>query len=317
MELEDRRIAHLDMDAFYASVELLRYPELRGLPVVIGGGSSNLPLTEADGSRRFLRMKDYVGRGVVTTSTYEARELGVYSAMGIMKAARLAPEAILLPTDFDAYRRYSKLFKQAVTNIVPDIEDRSIDEIYIDLSGQRGEMGSLALRLKQAVFEATGLSCSIGVAPNKLLAKICSELEKPNGLTVIEYVDIPSRIWPLLVSKVNGIGPKSNQKLALIGIFTIGDLANVDPNLLQANFSQSYARWLCNVAQGIDDRPVVTISEPKSFSRETTFEKDMHARYDRESLTAVFNTLCVRVAEDLDRKEIGRASCRERVCQYV
>src|SRR3546814_7138461 len=124
MELEDRRIAHLDMDAFYASVELLRYPELRGLPVVIGGGSSNLPLTEADGSRRFLRMKDYVGRGVVTTSTYEARELGVYSAMGIMKAARLAPEAILLPTDFDAYRRYSKLFKKTVTNIVPDIEDR-------------------------------------------------------------------------------------------------------------------------------------------------------------------------------------------------
>src|SRR3546814_17841817 len=106
-------------------------------------------------------MKEYVGRGVVTTSTYEARWLGVYSAMGIMKAARLAPEAILLPTDFDAYRRYSKLFKQAVTNIVPDIEDRSIDEIYIDLSGQRGEMGSLALRLKQAVFAATGLSCSI------------------------------------------------------------------------------------------------------------------------------------------------------------
>src|SRR5687768_4971606 len=117
-----RRIAHLDMDAFFASVELLRYPELRGLPVVVGGGSRHQPVLQPDGTRRFSKLRDYAGRGVVTTSTYEARALGVFSAMGTMKAAALAPEAILLPTDFESYKRYSRLFKAAVAEIVPDIE---------------------------------------------------------------------------------------------------------------------------------------------------------------------------------------------------
>ena len=129
-----RWIAHLDMDAFYASVELLRYPELRGLPVVIGGGRRHQPETLGDGTRRFFRLRDYTGRGVLTTSTYEARALGVFSAMGTMKAAQLAPDAILLPVDFDEYRRYSRMFKAAVREIAPKIEDRGIDEIYIDLS---------------------------------------------------------------------------------------------------------------------------------------------------------------------------------------
>jgi DNA polymerase-4 len=129
-----RRIAHLDMDAFYASVELLRYPELRGLPVVIGGSRAQQPLPLADGGRRFARLRDYAGRGVITTATYEARALGVFSAMGIMKAAKLAPDAILLPVDFPAYRHYSRLFKAAVAQLAPHIEDRGIDEIYIDLS---------------------------------------------------------------------------------------------------------------------------------------------------------------------------------------
>lgn len=124
-----RRIAHLDMDAFYASVELLRYPELRGQPVVIGGRRAHQPTQNADGSREFARLRDYVGRGVITTSTYEARALGVGSAMGMMKAAQLAPDAILLPADFDAYRHYSRLFKAAVRAIAPQIEDRGIDEI--------------------------------------------------------------------------------------------------------------------------------------------------------------------------------------------
>jgi DNA polymerase-4 len=167
---ETRRIAHLDMDAFYASVELLRYPELRGQPVVIGGGARHQPVLQPDGTRKFSRLRDYVGRGVVTTSTYEARALGVFSAMGTMKAAALAPDAVLLPTDFDSYRRLSRLFKAAVAEIAPHIEDRGIDEIYIDLSGHEEETRALALRIKQAVKDATGLSCSIGIAPNKLLA---------------------------------------------------------------------------------------------------------------------------------------------------
>src|SRR3954463_12703213 len=129
-----RWIAHLDMDAFYASVELLRYPELRGQPVVVGGRRAHTPERLADGAHRFFRLRDYAGRGVATTATYEARALGVNSALGLMKAAALAPDAVLLPADFDAYRKYSRLFKAAVAGIAPVIEDRGIDEIYIDLT---------------------------------------------------------------------------------------------------------------------------------------------------------------------------------------
>jgi len=290
------------MDAFYASVELLRYPELRGLPVVIGGRSIHQPELLADGSRRFARLRDYVGRGVTTTSTYEARALGVFSGMGVMKAAKLAPDAILLPVDFDAYRHYSRLFKAAVRAITPQIEDRGIDEIYIDLTDLPGATLPLARRIKQAVKDATGLSCSIGVSPNKLLSKICSDLEKPDGLTLLDESDIARRIWPLPVRKINGIGPKAAEKLAAMGIATIADLAQAEPALLQEHFGRSYAEWLHQAAHGIDERPVVTWSEPKSISRETTFEHDLHARRDRAVLSEIFTDLCTRVAGDLQRK---------------
>lgn len=302
-----RRIAHLDMDAFYASVELLRYPELRGHAVVIGGRSVHQPTMRDDGTREFAKLRDYVGRGVITTSTYEARALGVFSAMGMMKAAQLAPDAILLPVDFDSYRHYSRLFKKAVASIAPLIEDRGIDEIYIDLGEHDEETHALATRIKEAVHIATGLSCSIGIAPNKLLAKICSDLEKPNGLTILSMADVPTRIWPLPARKINGIGPKAAEKLTALGIVTVGDLANADAGLLQDHFGRSYSAWLGNVAQGIDERAVTTSSEPKSISRETTFERDLHARHDREKLTGIFTALCTRVAEDLDRKGyVGR-----------
>ena len=290
------------MDAFYASVELLRYPELRGLPVVIGGRREHQPALQPDGGRRFARLRDYAGRGVVTTSTYEARALGVYSAMGLMKAARLAPEAILLPADFDAYRHYSRLFKAAVAGIAPQIEDRGIDEIYIDLTGLPGDTRSLALQIKQAVREATGLSCSIGVTPNKLLSKICSDLDKPDGLTLLGAADIPNRIWPLPVRKINGIGPKAAEKLATLGITTIADLARAEPALLQKHFGPGTAAWLHDASNGIDERPVITRSEPKPTSRETTFERDLHPRHDRDALSEVFTALCARVAQDLQRK---------------
>jgi len=297
-----RRIAHLDMDAFYASVELLRYPDLRGEPVVIGGRRRHQPEVLPDGSRRYARLHDYVGRGVITTSTYEARALGVFSGMGMMKAARLAPEAILLPADFDAYRHYSRLFKAAVATVAPQIEDRGIDEIYLDLSGLPDETLALAKRIKQAVKDATGLSCSIGISPNKLLSKICSDLEKPDGLTLLAEGDIPTRIWPLPVRKINGIGPKAGEKLASLGITTIAQLASAEPALLQENFGRSYAEWLYTASHGIDERPVVTSSEPKSISRETTFERDLHARRDRAALSEVFTALCTGVAGDLRRK---------------
>ncbi|MDB5989018.1 MAG: polymerase [Herbaspirillum sp.] len=297
----ERRIAHLDMDAFYASVELLRYPELRGQAVVIGGISGQ-PQRNADGSLSFARLRDYTGRGVITTSTYEARALGVFSAMGTMKAAKLAPDAVLLPVDFDSYRHYSRLFKAAVRNICPLIEDRGIDEIYIDLSEHPEQTLALAKTIKQAVNEATGLSCSIGIAPNKLLAKICSELDKPDGITIIGMDDIATRIWPLAVKKINGIGPKANAKLAALGIHTIAELAQADADLLQTNFGRTYAAWLLQVAHGRDERAVTTSSESKSISRETTFERDLHAVQDREILSGIFTRLCTKLAADLVRK---------------
>ena len=186
-----RLIAHLDMDAFYASVELLRYPELAGLAVVIGGGRRHQPEEAIDPAtgqltRTFAHLRDYAGRGVATTATYEARALGVHSAMGLMKAARIAPDAVLLPTDFDAYRNYSRRFKAAVRAIAPVVEDRGIDEIYIDLTDVEPSASAaddarddpwlrarlVAQEIKRAVRGATGLSCSIGVTPNAWAGRI-------------------------------------------------------------------------------------------------------------------------------------------------
>jgi len=294
------------MDAFYASVELLRYPDLRGQAVVIGGGRDSQPVLQPDGTRRYFHLRDYTGRGVITTSTYEARALGVHSAMGTMKAAQLAPDAILLPVDFDEYRRYSRLFKAAVRAIAPNVEDRGIDEIYIDLTDIPGalEDGGRAVgeQLRQAVFDATGLTCSVGITPNKLLSKIASELDKPDGLTLLTADDVPTRIWPMAAKKVNGIGPKANEKLAALGIVTIGDVAAADPAFLVEQFGRSYGAWLHAASHSRDDRPVVLFSEPKSISRETTFERDLHAVRDRAALTDIFTTLCVKLAGDLERK---------------
>jgi DNA polymerase-4 len=301
-----RLIAHLDMDAFYASVELLRYPELRGQPVVIGGGRRHQPVLRADGSRDYARMRDYAGRGVITTSTYEARALGVHSGMGVMKAAAQAPNAVLLPIDFDEYRKYSRLFKAAVREIAPLVEDRGIDEIYIDLTdlpGAQADGGRAAGQaLKDAVRSATGLSCSVGITPNKLLSKICSDLDKPDGLTLLGPDGLQARIWPLAARKVNGIGPKATEKLAALGIHTIGDVAAADPQWLLQHFGKSFGAWLVEASHGRDERPVVTFSEPKSISRETTFERDLHAVRDRAALGNIFTELCVQLASDLARK---------------
>ena len=314
-----RLIAHLDMDAFYASVELLRYPDLKGRPVVIGGGRRHQPETvvdpvTGDASRRYATLRGYVGRGVATTATYEARALGLRSAMGLMKAAALAPDTVLLPVDFDEYRRYSHLFKAAVRTIAPVVEDRGIDEIYIDLTavdvpGARcpGEDAwerarRVARALKRVVHVATGLTCSIAVAPNKLLAKIASELDKPDGLTILRPQDVASRIWPLEPRRINGIGPKSAARLDALTITTIGALAAADPAWLVEQFGPNYGAWLHDAAHGRDERPVVTWSEPKSISRETTFERDLHAQRDRDALSRIFTELCEGVADDLCRK---------------
>ena len=247
-----------------------------------------------------------------------------------MKAAKLAPEAVLLPTDFDAYRRYSRLFKAAVAAIAPQIQDNGIDEIYIDLTGvppptdlaapgvrePDGPDAALAepeddpwwrardvaKAIKEAVRAATGLTCSIGIAPNKLLAKIASELDKPDGLTVVRPADIATRIWPLPARRINGIGPKSSAKLESLGIRTIGEVAAADVQWLIDYFGPHYGAWLADAAHGRDERPLVTESEPKSISRETTFERDLSATHDRSELSRIFTGLCIGVSDDLKRK---------------
>jgi len=296
--LPSRRIAHLDMDAYFASVELLRYPELIGQPVVIGGRRR----TEPEGAPGFQRLRGYAGRGVVTTATYEARKFGVRSGMGLMKAAALAPDAILLPGDYETYSRVSRTFKAAVAEIAPLFEDRGIDEIYLDLTEVPGATQELAQRLKDAVRRATGLSCSIGVTPNKLLSKLASELEKPDGLTILGLEDIPTRIWPLPCSAINGIGPKATAKLESFQIRTIGELARTDPEFLLARFGKSYGAWLHEASHGRDERPLTTSREPKSISCETTFERDLHPKQDREELSRILLRLCERLAKDLARK---------------
>ena len=329
MSARIRRIAHVDMDAFYASVELLRYPQLKGLPVVIGGGRRSeddllarlnqtrpeRSWTTADLGRIpldfFPRLAGYTGRGVITTATYPARQFGVGSAMGLMKAARLCPQAILLPVDFAEYRQYSRAFKDIVTEIAPVMEDRGVDEVYIDFTdvpgGQREGGRVLARLIQKSIFDQTGLTCSVGVAPNKLLAKMASEFNKPKGISIVHEIDLAEQIWPLACRKINGIGPKADEKLKGLGIATIGQLAAKDLAWLARHFGPRTSAWLHDAAHGRDERPVVTQSEPVSMSRETTFERDLHALHDRAELGAIFTRLCQQVADDLQRKGyVGR-----------
>ncbi len=311
-----RRIAHLDMDAFYASVELLRYPQLKGLPVVIGGGrrAQDEALREQLGGRalheigvsEFPVLKDYTGRGVITTATYAARQFGVGSALGLMKAAKLCPQAILLPVDFAQYRKYSAAFKAIITDIAPLMEDRGVDEVYIDFTevpgGQREGGRVLARLIQKAIFDQTGLTCSVGVAPNKLLAKMASEFNKPNGISIVREDDLETKIWPLACRKINGIGPKADEKLQSHGIQTIGQLAQRPLAWLVQTFGNKTGAWLLEASHGRDARPVVMESEPVSMSRETTFDRDLHAVRDKTQLGQIFTTLCEQVAADLQRK---------------
>lgn len=298
-----RIIAHLDMDAFFANAELVRQPALKGMPVVVGGPKRLEPLV----GQAFPLLKQYEGRGVLTTANYEARKLGLHSAMPMMKAAKLAPDVVLLPADFEWYKALSLRFKAAVRALAPQVEDRGIDEIYIDLTEQTQgdfEMAEgLAKRLQAAVFEATGgMTCSIGLSANLLTSKICSDLNKPNGITVVQPHEFEQRIWPLPVGKINGVGPKSQAKLAELGVNTVADLAAVPQRTLCERFGENYGLWLHHSAHGVDPRELTLVSEPKSISRETTFQADMHVRRHRDQLTVLLLDLAQRLQSDLERK---------------
>lgn len=244
------------MDAFFAAVEQKRHPELVGKPVVIGG----------DG--------DPTKRGVVSTASYEARKYGIHSAMPLRRAYRLCPAAVFLPVDYDEYLKVSEKIKGILRNFTPLVEDVGIDEAYLDITDVDMESEEIAKRIKERIKKETGLTCSIGIGPNKLLAKIASDMKKPDGLTIISTADVKKLIWPLPVRKLWGVGPKTEKRLKDIGINTIGDLASIPLERLTEHFGESYGNYLYEASRGIDESPVITYWEPKSMSRETTFQKD-------------------------------------------
>jgi DNA polymerase-4 len=252
-----RRILHIDMDAFFSSVEQKRHPELAGKPVVVGG--------EGDPTKR----------GVVSTASYEAREFGIHSAMPLRTAYKLCPEAIFLPVDYEEYSRVSGEIKALLKAFTPIIEDVGIDEAFLDISTIDRPSGEIAREIKKRIKDETGLTCSIGIAPNKLLAKMASDMQKPDGLTVIMEDDIQSRIWPLSVRKLWGVGPKTEAYLKEMGVQTVGDLVSLSLDRLIEEFGQSYGSYLYEASRGIDESLLVTRWEPKSISRETTFQRDV------------------------------------------
>ena len=246
------------MDAFFSSVEQRRHPELVGKPVVIGG----------DG--------DPTKRGVVSTASYEARKFGIHSAMPLRTAYNLCPNAIFLPVDYEEYSRISKKFKSVLAEFTPIIEDVGIDEAFLDLSTIDKSSEEIAKEIKRRIKEETDLNCSIGIAPNKLLAKIASDLDKPDGLALITGEDIEKRIWPLPVRKLWGVGPKTEAYLKeKMGIKTIGEIAGLSLDRLVGEFGQSYGSYLYEASRGIDESLLVTHWEPKSISKETTFQRDI------------------------------------------
>mgnify|MGYP001210700834 CR=1 FL=1 len=276
-----RRILHIDMDAFFAAVEEKRNPQLKGKPVVIGG------------------MGDPSKRGVVATANYEARKYGIHSAMPLRSAYKLCPQAIFLPVDYEAYVAASRQFKSVLLTITDNMEDVGIDEAYLDVTGKAESNEDIAEQIKTGIYQKTGLTCSIGIAPNKLLAKIASDMQKPSGLTILTKDDIESRLWPLPVRKLYGLGPKTEERLKKKGIEIIGQLAALPREGLTQLFGRSYGEYLYEASRGIDNSPLVTHWEPKSFSRETTFQVDVQ---DWQVIAGTIAELTKEVVSDLQHK---------------
>jgi DNA polymerase-4 len=250
-----RRILHIDMDAFYASVEQKDNPELRGKPVIVGGTS---------------------GRGVVSAASYEARKYGVRSAMPIFQAKKRCPHAIFVPVRMDRYIQMSEEVMGVLHQYSPLIEQVSVDEAYMDISGLERLYGSaeeIAGKIKVEIKKKTSLTCSIGIAPGKLFAKIASEMGKPDGLTIIRPDQVDEVIRSLTVDQVPGVGKKAKEKLAHLGVYTLGDLRKFSDQKLVDEIGQFGLR-LKEFSLGIDDTPVVVYSEAKSISNEETLEKD-------------------------------------------
>jgi DNA polymerase-4 len=211
----------------------------------------------------------------VSTANYEARKYGIHSAIPLQSAYKLCPEAVFLPVDYERYVEASHQFKAVLRVICPIIEDVGIDEAFLDISDLPESNEIIADKIKRGIKESTGLTCSIGIAPNKLLAKISSDMQKPDGLTILSSGDIASRIWPLPARKLYGIGPKTETHLKKMNIETIGQVAALSLQELLDHFGNSYGQYLYNASRGIDNNPLVTHWEPRSISRERTFQSDV------------------------------------------
>jgi DNA polymerase IV len=278
-----RVILHVDMDAFFAAIEQLRRPELRGRPVVVGG----------DGDPR--------KRGVVSTASYEARAYGVHSAMPLRSAVRACPHAVFLPVDFAAYREVSDRLRRLLREYSSLVETVSLDEAFVDISHRHDEPVRLAEEIKDRIRAELGLTASIGVAPNKLLAKIASNLVKPDGLTVISAPEVEERLQNLPATALWGIGPKTATRLRdAAGVETVGDLRRLSPDTLRKICGRRYGEYLYQVCRGIDDSPVISEWEPKSYSRETTFQVDVR---ERNALILAIRQLCERVWDECVREK--------------
>ena len=273
-----RTIIHVDMDAFYASVEQRDRPELAGRPVVVGA--------------------DPRGRGVVSAASYEARRFGVHSAMPIGRAARLCPHAVFLPVDMVKYAQVSRRIMEVLAEFTPLMEAVSIDEAFLDVSASRALMGdgpTIAARIKARIREAVALAASVGVASNKFVAKVASDLEKPDGLVVVAPGAEADFLGPLPIARLWGVGRVTAAALESIGVRTIGQLAVIPEAHLQARFGAGGA-GLRGLALGHDDRPVEPFAPPKSMGAEETFERDHR---DVERLCATLRGQAERVAREL------------------
>ena len=253
---EPRRVLHVDMDAFYASVEAVDDPSLVGKPVLVGGTG---------------------GRGVVCAASYEARKFGCRSAQPMSIAMRLCPQAIVRKPRFARYREVSSIVFDILHRYSPLIETLSLDEAFVELTGTyrlHGDAVAVASRIKQQVKAATGCNASVGVAPNKFLAKLASDLDKPDGLTVLLDDEIERRLPGLPIGRIWGIGPKTAARLNNIGVKTFAQLRSLDPRLLSAQVGQEAGRYI-DLAHGRDDRPVVPDRDAKSIGQERTFGEDL------------------------------------------
>lgn len=278
-----RKIIHFDMDCFFAAVEIRDNPELRGKPVVIGG--------------------DPKSRGVVSTASYEARAYGIRSAMPSARAFALCPHAVFIRGSFSKYREASRQIREIFANYTDLIEPVSIDEAYLDVTGNQDfkYASQIAKQIQRDIFELTQLTGSAGVASNKLLAKIASDMNKPNGLTVVRPEHAEAFMGPLSLRKIPGIGPAAEEKLRKNGLKLCTDVWGYDPGALREAFGERMATWLQKRSRGVDSREVQTSRARKSLGTERTFAKDI---YDLEMLREVVRKLSLEVSAGLAKKEL-------------